>query len=846
MDDRSYRDAVLKDYRLRSERYFERRSDLFRMADSTGNIQQREALKFMLAYMPLSDLAFYEPDFLSANVDAAIMTRTEMKWGASVPYEIFLHFVLPQRVNNENLDSFRLIYSDELKKRVAGLEAKEAALEINHWCHEKVAYQPADIRTSSPMATILSARGRCGEESTFTVAALRAAGLPARQVYTPRWAHSDDNHAWVEVWIDGNWYYMGACEPEPLLDRGWFTVPATRAMLVHTKAFGRYNGDEPLVKREQLYSEINALDKYAVTKDLKVYVVDQNGIPLPGANVDYLLFNYAELYPIASLTAGENGETTFTTGKGSLVVWARMGERYGFEHVPPGTDSITVSVSAEHPQNRLYLDLVAPPAGPSPEAPSEEMMRENATRLAREDSIRLAYTGSWLENFPVNKLASETGLDSARLYRVLKTSMGNWSNIISFISCSGDKAPLALRLLETVSEKDLRDTPADVLMDHIKNSPGNTKGYDPGFFDEWLLSPRVADEILSPFRSDMKTVLGDELMGKFAADPEEIIKWIESSVSVDDAENYYGTPLTPSEVEKLRISDHHSRDIFFVALCRTAGQPARLETETGRPLYFKDGKWTDAWFSDTDKPVIVKSFVTFTSDETNPEPEYRTHFTLARLDNGKYRTLEFGENVRISNMQKNIPLDPGRYMLVIGNRNETGNVLAELDFFELTAGDSTNIKVRLRHNEEETVIRGKIDTSRKVTLLDGKKMPLPSVKEKGIVILWIDPETEPSRHIFRDLPLLKKEFNEWGGYFLFMLYQEPVPDSFDPSEITGLPQNSLFCLDRDHEFLNSAYPSDYSELNFPVVIYSDNLGNILFASEGYRIGIGEQLLKTIK
>ena len=67
---------------------------------------------------------------------------------------------------------------------------REAALEINHWCHEKVSYQPSDMRTSAPMSTILSARGRCGEESTFTVAALRTAGIPARQVYTPRWAHS--------------------------------------------------------------------------------------------------------------------------------------------------------------------------------------------------------------------------------------------------------------------------------------------------------------------------------------------------------------------------------------------------------------------------------------------------------------------------------------------------------------------------------------------------------------------------------------------------------------------------------------------------------------------------------
>ena len=31
---------------------------------------------------------------------------------------------------------------------------------------------------------------------------------------------------------------MGACEPEPVLDRGWFTAAASRAMLVHSRIFG--------------------------------------------------------------------------------------------------------------------------------------------------------------------------------------------------------------------------------------------------------------------------------------------------------------------------------------------------------------------------------------------------------------------------------------------------------------------------------------------------------------------------------------------------------------------------------------------------------------------------------
>ena len=84
----------------------------------------------------------------------------------------------------------------------------DAVLETNHWCHEKATYTPSDSRTSSPLATIKTAYGRCGEESTLLVAALRAIGIPARQVYTPRWAHTDDNHAWVEAWVDGKWYFL--------------------------------------------------------------------------------------------------------------------------------------------------------------------------------------------------------------------------------------------------------------------------------------------------------------------------------------------------------------------------------------------------------------------------------------------------------------------------------------------------------------------------------------------------------------------------------------------------------------------------------------------------------------
>ncbi len=172
--------------------------------------EEEEALQFLYTYLPTPDLLDYDTDYHLANVRAALRARYEMPWGKAVPSREWRHFVLPVRVNNENLDMSRPVFYEELKERVSGMSMKEAILEINHWCHEKVSYQPSDSRTSAPLATVKNALGRCGEESTFTVAALRSVGIPARQVYTPRWAHTDDNHAWVEAWADGKWYFLGA------------------------------------------------------------------------------------------------------------------------------------------------------------------------------------------------------------------------------------------------------------------------------------------------------------------------------------------------------------------------------------------------------------------------------------------------------------------------------------------------------------------------------------------------------------------------------------------------------------------------------------------------------------
>ena len=289
---------VHNDFEKRKEAFNDDR--YFAVFDAKLTDEQRQCLEFLYAYMPISDLTDYNGDFWKMNVDESLQCRKEMAWGKTVPDREWYHFVLPVRINNENLDESRKVFFNEIKNRVKGMSMKDAALEVNHWCHEKVSYQPSDSRTSAPLSAMRSAIGRCGEESTFCVAAMRSVGIPARQVYTPRWAHTDDNHAWVEVWVDGEWHFLGACEPEAVLDLGWFNAPASRGMLMHTKVFGNYDGPEEKMSQNKCFTEINITKNYTPTADTKILVVDNNGSPVQNAKVEYKVYNYAELFSVAT------------------------------------------------------------------------------------------------------------------------------------------------------------------------------------------------------------------------------------------------------------------------------------------------------------------------------------------------------------------------------------------------------------------------------------------------------------------------------------------------------------------------------------------------------------------
>jgi transglutaminase-like putative cysteine protease len=827
-----------------------RKVELFSVFNNQLSAEQTEALKFLFAYSPLNDLADYNGDFFLANADLALKSRATSNWGNKIPEDIFLHYVLPFRVNNENLDSFRIVFYNEINKRIKGLDPYESSLEINHWCHEKVSYQPADIRTSGPLSTILSARGRCGEESTFTVAALRTAGIPARQVYTPRWAHSDDNHAWVEVWIDGKWFYMGACEPEPDLDRGWFTEPAKRAMLIHTKSFGAPAGNENAIIKNKNFTEVNNLSKYAVTKEIFVRVLDSLNLPVPDAIVEYQLYNYAEFYPLAMVPTDKDGLSRFETGLGDLIIWTRKNNAFNFKKISVNEiDTLTLRLDRKaHGDDFIELDLGVPIVRNPTEGPGANLIAENNNRLIEENSIRKKYTDTWMKPEEAETLAIKNGYEPKAVKEIISKSMGNYKNISVFLENSpSSHKTLAITLLNLIAEKDLRDTPSRVLSDHLNNCIhllDSGKNIVMDLYNQYVLNPRIANEILSPWRGYFLKNISKEIATDGKKDPTAIVKFLDNSIKISDAENYYNTPITPRGVYELKVSDSFSRDICFVAICRSLGIPSRLEPASNLPQFFNDGKWNDVYFSNSKRKLTGKGFVRLVSNDKNPVPEYYIHFTLARFENGRYNTLEFDNNKKVTDFKNELLLASGHYMIVTGNRIDDSRILSAITFFDLMENEHKTLKIEIRKDNSPIEIFGSVNLKTQILSSGNRKISLDSLVSKGLVISWVDPDKEPTKHILNDLPLLKPELDKWGGHFLF-LTDRPENDIFFSSKVlSGLPVKSLIGKDQGLKILNSLLTTDtLKDARLPYVILINNKGNIIFRSEGYRIGIGEQILK---
>ena len=645
-----YWTAVRHDYQNRTDipQYVREHVGFYNLKSAEESRNMYQYLMFLYAYMPMSDLADYDFEFFEDQVKVAMEARKTFSWGKTIPDDIFRHFVVVYRVNNENLDTARSYIFHQLKDRIKDMSMYDAALEVNHWCHEYVDYQPADARTSAPLATLKTSHGRCGEESTLTVTALRAVGIPARQCYTPRWAHCDDNHAWVEVFVDGKWQFMGACEPEPRLNMAWFTGPVSRALILHTKVFGDYHGDEDVIQRTPCYTEINVIRGYVPARRSVVTVVDEKGQPVKDARVEFKIYNYGEYYTVAAYRTDREGQAALDMGCGDMVAFASKEERFGLAVI----DGEAVTVTLDHEIGErcaMDLDIVPPGENPLPSGATDEEVARNAERLRAEDTLREA------------------------------RPKGNAAVIDAFLAAHDDANARAL--LASLSAKDRGDVTLDVLEDayaHIDDE-----------FRPERDCPRVDLEPLKPYFAEL-SALG-------LTSRREVAEWIGQNIKADEERNPQGLLMAPIDVFHSGKADARNRNIFYVALCRAMGLEAQLDALTG-----------SAPLDDRYKGVVNVQY----DGTGHPEYYYQFTLSKIEDDAIRLMTFDEDSDHNPWSTVFPLKLEAGYYMLTSGTRLADGSVLSHTEFFTVKSGEETVVPLVMRKADDHISVLGTMDADR--------------------------------------------------------------------------------------------------------------------------------------
>lgn len=797
----------------------------------TSNLIQNQKEKILAYYkrgMPFSDVTDTSASLLEKFAEHAYFLRQKIDWCKELPEEIFLENVAAYRINNEKIVDCRRWFYDMVYESIKDKTLAEAIMEVNMWCAQSASYHLADERTANAATVYKSGYGRCGEESVFAVTVLRSVGIAARQVYAPLWSHCDDNHAWVEVWCDGKWQYLGACEPEPFLNRGWFDVPASRAMLVHARVFGLAKSPE-VISREGCITYMNVTQHYAVTVKVELHIL-ADGIVLRNMPVQLEVLNYSSYSPIANLKTDKDGIVGIGLGLGEVCVSCVYEGKYRYSLVKVNKEG-PLTIMLELPAEEIYqeYEFIAPAAGTIPQKPPQKVLLQNVElRLEMAKESRQQRLASYFDEKRAAKFQEAETL--------LKNAAGNFEQVITFLE--KDENPYRLRMLKALTEKDLYDLEAEILEEHLTYGMEYKERYEEDIWIKYVLNPRVEYEELSCYRKEILSFFTEEEKRLFRREPLHI--WSKVCIKMEEAvENSYRTlRISPAGAIRYGKVNEASRKILFVAICRSLGIASRLHPVTGEPQYYMKGEFV------TCKSVIeckeVKERITESSFlhitfEPDVDWQYQTLWSLSMWKKDKW-SLQDLAYTPIQKGQMELHVEPGFWRFVTTFRTTNGNQLVREYFVKITAGEKKEIYLQ-KHSMVEKQIEKAVILPEVVIRKQGREAAISELcnGKKGIFI-WLDEGKEPSEHILNEMLERMDKVRD--------LHQQIFIISKEPMKAGGTLEKMLWQL-QDHQLYTSDDWTALSELarlmeveadKYPLAIVCNEDGKGVLATSGYHVG----------
>lgn len=107
---------------------------------------------------------------------------------------------------------------------------------------------------------------------------------------------------------------------------------------------------------------------------------------------------------------------------------------------------------------------------------------------------------------------------------------------------------------------------------------------------------------------------------------------------------------------------------------------------------------------------------------------------------------------------------------------------------------------------------------------------------------------EPTNHALKDIAILGREFEQYIGRSYFLFTDKERAKKYKVEDFPGLPEHIVYGVDEQH--IIQKYLTGLLQLSgtvhLPVVVVFNGKGDMVFTSQGYTIGLGEQIIKEVK
>ncbi|MFA4986193.1 MAG: transglutaminase domain-containing protein [Candidatus Brocadiia bacterium] len=772
-----YRSAVEKVIAQSGENGAELRKFILRFESDPPKLH---AACFLVSNMPLSDSASMSADDLAEHIDYAFEARQRMPWGHKIPNNIFLHYVVAHRSSQEPPQRFRAQFFNDLAPRLEKCASMdEAALEINKWCFLQATYKPSSPRDQGPLTTIARGWGRCEEEMILYISAARSLCIPARQAYTPSWQFSNSNHAWVEVWTDGGWKYLGACEPDVRLNSAWFSGSVQRAAIIISSAYGEVaESDENVYRKGKDYTSINSTAYYTSTAKVECEAVGADGMPLSGANVFAAVFNNGTFSPVARIILDKKGRGEMEFGPCTLLFTCARDGRTDYEFVrinPPEVATVKLDLSRNRlPSGNLWMRFGAglPPLGvvaPKPCWTPEQLGAETGRLAAFREARFVGYKQS-IAAF-LGKSSEEMETDP--LAKAMLTAGANCSELMKAIAQAPPEIAAVLKeYISRMEDKDLLETDAGSLLNEVttacaaRDAAGKVLNltYDDNTFFDAVLNNRIGYEGHSCWRP--------EFVRRFSvyAEADILLTALRvneyTSLLYKTERGVLGSIMSPVEIARTSyVTSDMERSIAGVAILRALGIPARYVEEMDFVEFFDGKEWQPLYPADPSalgnkkatggaearyaEPCTVT--IGFT-EKGLPKPkgiDYIDHFSISKFTpDGFFRFVipegDYDEKTGLFELK----LPPGDYFILSGPRNNIGEPYVTAIPFTAEAGAKLTYTIAWDIPEEAPLPKAhalEVLPVLSVSTVDGLRFDLHEQFKSGnmVILTFFDPASEP-------------------------------------------------------------------------------------------------------